>query len=660
MNVIGPVLRTVQQRLPLNALLVSMGLLSAGAAMAAQPQQPTLVPGAPLAEDTAAGNINPRADSLLSVDVNRRDIVSRLLTQWQSEVPEAQRDSLKRMLTGLRADRLLAATLVGSFESLLEVVQSQEGATRGMASIATARSGEQKALGDANIDVVYTPVTPCRLFDTRVGQPSALGTLGGSFTPNSGRNIVPSGACGIPGTGVKSLLISFTTLNNTPSSGGYISMLAPAAPVTTTSDIFNNGQQWSASVTAVPTGTAGQFVVYVSGANAEVVVDVVGFFAPVTSGNVVASTSGNVFTVTNNSTVGGSAALRGASTSTGGGGIGVYGSHAGSGYGVYGSAATSGYGVIGQAGAGGVGTYGSSSGTGTGLYGVGAAPGWGVYSSGPIGTNNVIDFGSQTRQMINLYGGANSYGIGIQSGTVYNRVDAGAGNTTGFAWFRGGTHSDTAFSAGTGGLTVMTLSRDGQLVMPQALQQQIRLGDQAAGGDVMGIGAQNYTTYVRTPSAGGFAWYRNGTHVTTEANPGTGGEVLGGLYKAGDGSFLATATVTGQLRINTVVQTSDRAAKTSFAPVNAKAILAAVAAMPVSSWIYKHEGSAGVRHIGPVAQDFAKAFKVGYDNKTIATVDADGVALAAIKGLNQIVQEKNAEIATLKREMAAIKKKLGM
>jgi hypothetical protein len=57
-----------------------------------------------------------------------------------------------------------------------------------------------------------------------------------------------------------------------------------------------------------------------------------------------------------------------------------------------------------------------------------------------------------------------------------------------------------------------------------------------------------------------------------------------------------------------------------------------------------------VRHIGPTAQDFYAAFGVGEDNTHISTVDADGVALAAIQGLYRIVQEKDAEIAALKAE----------
>ena len=82
--------------------------------------------------------------------------------------------------------------------------------------------------------------------------------------------------------------------------------------------------------------------------------------------------------------------------------------------------------------------------------------------------------------------------------------------------------------------------------------------------------------------------------------------------------------------------------------------------MPITTWVYKHEGRNAARHIGPVSQDFVKAFKVGMDDKSIATVDADGVALAAIQGLNQLVQEKDARIARLERELEAIKKKLGL
>jgi hypothetical protein len=46
----------------------------------------------------------------------------------------------------------------------------------------------------------------------------------------------------------------------------------------------------------------------------------------------------------------------------------------------------------------------------------------------------------------------------------------------------------------------------------------------------------------------------------------------------------------------------------------------------------------------------------GADDEHIATVDADGVALAAIQALHQIVKEKETEIESLKIRLAALEK----
>jgi hypothetical protein len=78
---------------------------------------------------------------------------------------------------------------------------------------------------------------------------------------------------------------------------------------------------------------------------------------------------------------------------------------------------------------------------------------------------------------------------------------------------------------------------------------------------------------------------------------------------------------------------SDRNAKENFEPVSPNEILDKVVGLPISTWNYKT--APGFRHIGPMAQDFCAAFGRGTDDKHIANVDADGVALAAIQGLNQ-------------------------
>lgn len=82
---------------------------------------------------------------------------------------------------------------------------------------------------------------------------------------------------------------------------------------------------------------------------------------------------------------------------------------------------------------------------------------------------------------------------------------------------------------------------------------------------------------------------------------------------------------------------SDRNAKAGFEDVDAVDIVARLSSIPVQRWTYKDDPSAA-QHIGPMAQDFARAFGVGTDNKHIQVVDASGVALAAIQGLHKILQ----------------------
>ena len=103
------------------------------------------------------------------------------------------------------------------------------------------------------------------------------------------------------------------------------------------------------------------------------------------------------------------------------------------------------------------------------------------------------------------------------------------------------------------------------------------------------------------------------------------------------------------------VNGSDRDSKTAFTEIDPQTVLARVAALPVGGWRYKCEPD-GIKHLGPMAQDFHAAFGLGDSDKAIGTVDAGGVALAAIQGLNQKVEEKDAEIQSLKARLEALEK----
>jgi len=94
---------------------------------------------------------------------------------------------------------------------------------------------------------------------------------------------------------------------------------------------------------------------------------------------------------------------------------------------------------------------------------------------------------------------------------------------------------------------------------------------------------------------------------------------------------------------------SDRNLKENFADVDTVALLEGLAAIPITTWNYKSQDDS-IRHIGPMGQDFYAVFGVGEEETRITTIDADGVALAAIQGLYGVVKEKECEIEELREQ----------
>ncbi len=112
----------------------------------------------------------------------------------------------------------------------------------------------------------------------------------------------------------------------------------------------------------------------------------------------------------------------------------------------------------------------------------------------------------------------------------------------------------------------------------------------------------------------------------------------------------------GDVFAKSFTPSSDRHRKENFEPICPQEMLAKVAALPITRWNFK--GDAATPHVGPMAQDFHAAFGLGANDTTIATVDADGVALAAIQGLNQKLEQKETEITELKRYNQSLEQRL--
>jgi hypothetical protein len=126
------------------------------------------------------------------------------------------------------------------------------------------------------------------------------------------------------------------------------------------------------------------------------------------------------------------------------------------------------------------------------------------------------------------------------------------------------------------------------------------------------------------------------------------------IVSAIDGSGVPTAGVSLAAGASAWGTVSDRASKAHFAPVDGDALLERLAGIPIQTWSWKSQAP-GIRHMGPVAQDFHAAFGLGEDPRRISTVDADGVALAAIQALHARNRALEAQARALEARAEALR-----
>lgn len=181
---------------------------------------------------------------------------------------------------------------------------------------------------------------------------------------------------------------------------------------------------------------------------------------------------------------------------------------------------------------------------------------------------------------------------------------------------------------------------------------------------VVGGGLSNVVsaTYATVPggvrskatNAGSFVWSGDATVDTVSTNTNSF------TVRATGGARFLTATNLAGVILGTGATAwaalSDSNVKTDVEPVDPREILKKVAEMPVTSWHYKHDLQR--RYIGPMAQDFHAAFGLGADDKTISTLDSDGVMYAAIKGLVEELRERDKAMAAREARIESLELEL--
>jgi hypothetical protein len=205
----------------------------------------------------------------------------RMVPTFAHADPDNFRNALQRT-TFEGASAMLSGT--GSRLSDEQVIDSMARAS--LAPSGVQRASVTKALGSAAADLVYTPVTPCRILDTRV----AGGTLAGGFTRDfnavvgSGGNFSSQGGsatdCGVVSAGQAAVVINLTAV--TPTGAGF----ATAYPFGTTRPLASSVNYTAGAivnnsiVVKLPSPlTTKDFTVYTF-ASSDFVADIVGYYAP--------------------------------------------------------------------------------------------------------------------------------------------------------------------------------------------------------------------------------------------------------------------------------------------------------------------------------------------------------------------------------------------
>jgi len=210
-------------------------------------------------------------------------------------------------------------------------------------------------------------------------------------------------------------------------------------------------------------------------------------------------------------------------------------------------------------------------------------------------------------------------GLANHATGIYATVGGGYGNASGgsYSTVPGGFRNEAAgdYSFASGRRAIVTAAHDGAFLYADS---------------------NDFDFYSTT--ADEFAVRATGGVRLVTAIDGSGDPVAGVELPSGSGSWSSL---------------SDRETKANVSPVDENQILLLLAELPISTWNYTGQDPS-IRHIGPMAQDFHAAFGVGEDDKHISTVDAGGVALAAIQGLYRLMQEKETQITALQGQIAAL------
>jgi hypothetical protein len=246
---------------------------------------------APSAEQVAA---QQQAAALAAVAANRSGTISALVSQWQPAATalgypaDAWAVEFAAILGGTSNEQLLAMQSASNYDAVRAILQGRS------APVSVSGLAGANDLGDTTNDLTYTPVTPCRILDTRNTSQPAGGTTRNFLVYGTGAQMAAQGGnaagCASPKGEPAGIAANFTVV---PTLAGHIRVFPFAAPLPTASFLnFQPGANLAnAGIIATCYACASDLSIFNNVAT-HYLADVMGYFYPAQIGIAVETREG--------------------------------------------------------------------------------------------------------------------------------------------------------------------------------------------------------------------------------------------------------------------------------------------------------------------------------------------------------------------------------
>ena len=216
---------------------------------------------------------SPEQQAAQQIQQDKASYAAAIVARWQDAAKASDKSDpnyavdMFTALMKMGPDNLLLAGQASTYEAMLDVVKQGSRAPR--------------ALGDFGDDLVFTPVAPCRLVDTRVAGGFMNAGTARTFDVDNTVSFAFQGGnpgpCGVPFNVAAAAAMNFT-VTGTTGSGHLTAWGLGTQPLASTLNYVAGDTVANSTVIPVVPGGGNDFSVFVA-AGAHVVVDVVGYFA---------------------------------------------------------------------------------------------------------------------------------------------------------------------------------------------------------------------------------------------------------------------------------------------------------------------------------------------------------------------------------------------